>query len=96
MAALKSLEHLKEPCQIDLYTDSNYLRQGITEWIFKWKKNGWKTANRKPVKNVGLWEAIDASLSEHEINWHWVKAHNGHPENERVDDLARGVIEELN
>lgn len=91
-AALKALEALKEPCEIELYTDSQYLRQGITEWMINWKRNGWKTASRKPVKNVDLWQAIDDAMTPHTISWHWVKAHNGHVENERVDTLARSAI----
>lgn len=94
-AALEAIKSVKEPCEIDLYTDSNYLRQGITEWMQNWKKNGWKTASRKPVKNVDLWQAIDDVIQSHKIDWHWVKAHNGHTENERVDKIAREAIKEL-
>lgn len=95
LAALNALKSLTEPCAIELYTDSNYLRQGITEWIFNWKKNGWRTANKKPVKNADLWQAIDEAQQQHQIQWHWVKAHNGHVDNERVDVLARESIKEL-
>lgn len=93
-AAIKALEALKRPCIIQLYTDSNYVKDGITHWIHGWKKNGWKTANKKPVKNVDLWQALDAALQRHEVEWHWVRGHNGHEGNERADALARmGVIQ---
>jgi ribonuclease HI len=88
-AAIMALEALKRPSQVALYTDSAYLRDGITKWIHGWKKNGWKTAEKKPVKNVDLWQRLDAALSRHTIEWHWVKGHSGHPENERADALAR-------
>ncbi len=88
-AAIKALEALKRPSQIELYTDSNYLRGGITGWIKGWKKNGWRTADKKPVKNAELWEALDKAASRHDISWHWVKGHHGHDENERADELAR-------
>ncbi|MFN7666623.1 MAG: ribonuclease HI [bacterium] len=91
-AALQGLRALKNPCRVDLYTDSQYLREGITKWIVGWKKNGWKTANKKPVKNDDLWRALDDLTQMHDIRWHWVKGHNGHPENERVDLLARSAI----
>lgn len=89
LAAIKGLEVLKEPCQIDLYTDSQYVRQGITQWLAGWKRNGWRTASKQPVKNQDLWQRLDTAASRHNINWHWVKGHSGHPENERVDELAR-------
>jgi len=89
MAALTALNILKEPCSIDLYTDSKYVRDGILTWIEGWKKNGWRTASRKPVKNAELWQQLDAARARHEIRWHWVKGHAGHPENERADELAR-------
>ncbi|AYN27440.1 ribonuclease HI [Buttiauxella sp. 3AFRM03] len=89
MAAIVALEALIEPCDIVLSTDSQYVRQGITQWIHNWKKRGWKTADKKPVKNVDLWQRLDAALSEHKISWEWVKGHAGHPENERCDELAR-------
>jgi ribonuclease HI len=92
MAAIQGLRALKNPCQVDLYTDSQYLRMGITSWIVGWKKNGWKTADKKPVKNEDLWRALEDLVSIHDIRWHWVKGHNGHPENERVDLLARSAI----
>jgi ribonuclease HI len=91
-AALQGLRALKNPCRVDLYTDSQYLREGITKWIVGWKKNGWKTADKKPVKNDDLWRALDDLTQMHDIRWHWVKGHNGHPENERVDLLARSAI----
>ena len=89
MGAISALEALKRPALVDLYTDSQYLRGGITGWIFGWKKNGWKTADRKPVKNVDLWQRLDAALGAHKVRWHWVKGHAGHAENERADELAR-------
>lgn len=95
-AAIKALESLKQPSMVNLTTDSDYLRKGITEWIKKWKVNGFKTANRKPVKNIDLWQTLDELTSKHEIDWHWVKAHNGHPDNERVDQLARDAMENRN
>jgi ribonuclease HI len=89
LAAIAALEALKRPARVDLYTDSQYVRGGITGWIHGWKKNGWKTADRKPVKNVDLWQRLDQALGEHQVRWHWVKGHAGHPENERADELAR-------
>jgi ribonuclease HI len=89
LAAISALEALKKPSHVDLHTDSNYLRDGITKWIFGWKRNGWKTADKKPVKNVELWQRLDAARQTHTIEWHWVKGHAGHPENERADELAR-------
>ena len=88
-AAIEALESLKRPVAARLYTDSTYLRQGITEWIHAWKARGWKTADRKPVKNRDLWERLDAALAGHAVEWHWIKGHAGHPENERADALAR-------
>ena len=89
MAAIAALEALKRPCRVELYTDSGYLRGGISSWIQNWKKNGWKTADKKPVKNVDLWERLDAAAQPHSIAWHWVKGHSGHIDNERADALAR-------
>jgi len=89
MAAIAALEALKRPCTVALHTDSQYLRQGITGWIHGWKKNGWRTADRKPVKNAELWQRLDAALGQHKIEWKWVKGHAGHPDNERADALAR-------
>jgi len=94
LAAISALEALKRPAQVDIYTDSQYVRGGITGWIFGWKKNGWKTADRKPVKNVDLWQRLDAALGEHQVKWHWVKGHAGHPENERADELARKGLQD--
>src|SRR3954467_1397523 len=92
MAAIAGLEALKRPCRVALYTDSLYLRDGITKWLPNWKARGWKTASREPVKNVDLWQRLEAAASRHEIDWHWVRGHAGHPENERADALARGAI----
>ena len=89
MAAIAALESLKRPIRVALYTDSVYLRDGITRWIHNWKRNGWKTAAKKPVKNVDLWQRLEAALEAHEVDWHWIKGHAGHPENERADELAR-------
>ena len=94
-AAIEALKALKEPCSIELYTDSQYLRQGITLWIHNWKRNGWKTSDKKPVKNQALWEELDGLVKMHAINWHWLKGHAGHPENERCDELARNEIDRL-
>ncbi len=92
MAAIQALEALKRPAHIDLYTDSVYLRDGITKWIHNWKAKGWKTAAKKPVKNVDLWQRLETAMAHHQVEWHWVKGHNGHPENERADMLARDGI----
>lgn len=88
-AAIEALEALKRPCKVTLYTDSAYLKDGITKWISRWKINGWKTSAKKPVKNAELWQRLEAALGDHEISWNWVKGHAGHPENERADELAR-------
>lgn len=88
MAAIKGLEALKRPCRVRLYTDSIYVRDGITRWIHGWLKNGWKTAGKKPVKNAELWQELLAASAPHRIEWHWVKGHSGHPENDRADALA--------
>ncbi len=95
MAVISALEALKRPMPIKLYTDSEYVRRGITEWLKSWKARGWKTADRKPVKNQDLWERLDAIASRHEIEWHWVKGHSGVPGNERVDRLANAAIDAL-
>jgi ribonuclease HI len=93
MAAISALQALKSPCEVDLYTDSAYVKDGISKWIHGWKKNGWKTADKKPVKNVDLWQRLDAALKPHHVQWHWVKGHAGHPMNERADELAReGIV----
>ena len=89
-AAFMALEAIKgEGRAIELYSDSNYVRDGITKWIHGWKRNGWKTADKKPVKNAELWQRLDAARLKHKVEWHWVKGHDGHPENERADELAR-------
>ncbi|MGF1733313.1 ribonuclease HI [Photobacterium kasasachensis] len=93
LAAIIGLSSLKESCQVDLTTDSQYVRQGITQWIHNWKKRGWKTADKKPVKNADLWQRLDTETQRHQVSWHWVKGHAGHPENERCDDLARAAAE---
>ncbi|QDP72743.1 ribonuclease HI [Legionella israelensis] len=95
MAAIKSLEALKRPCEVDLHTDSQYLRQGMTTWMKQWKLKGWKNAKREPVKNADLWQKLDQLASIHQIHWHWVKGHSGHPENELADSLANQAIDEL-
>jgi ribonuclease HI len=89
MAAIEALAALKQPCRVDLYTDSTYLRSGITEWIHTWKRNGWRTSTKKPVKNVDLWQRLEAQIENHKVNWHWVRGHAGDPGNERADALAR-------
>jgi ribonuclease HI len=91
-AVIRALEALKRPARVELYTDSEYVRKGITEWLATWKRRGWKTADRKPVKNEALWRELDGLARRHRIRWHWVKGHSGHPDNERADALAnRGV-----
>lgn len=87
-AAIQALETLKRPCEVILTTDSQYVRQGITSWLANWKRNGWKTASRQPVKNADLWERLDRAVAHHRVQWDWVKGHSGHPENERADALA--------
>jgi len=88
-AAIEALDALKRPSDVELYTDSVYVRDGITTWITRWKLNGWRTAAKKPVKNADLWQRLDAALARHRVTWHWVKGHNGDPGNERADQLAR-------
>jgi ribonuclease HI len=92
LAAISGLEALKRPCRVKLYTDSQYLRDGITQWLPAWKRRGWRTADKKPVKNLDLWQHLEAAASRHEVEWHWVRGHAGHPENERADALARAAI----
>ncbi len=92
MAAIRALESLKRSCRVHLTTDSNYVRQGITEWLPRWQRNGWKTAAKKPVKNADLWQRLNDAAARHEVKWSWVKGHSGHPENERADRLATGAI----
>jgi ribonuclease HI len=89
MAAISALEALTRPCTVELHTDSQYLRQGITQWLAGWKRNGWRTADKKPVKNQDLWERLEKALAGHTIDWRWIKGHAGHAENERADELAR-------
>lgn len=95
MAAIIALESLKRPCKVELTTDSQYVRMGITEWMANWKKRGWKNSAKKPVKNIDLWKRLEAASAKHEIVWHWVKGHSGHDENELADELANRGIDEL-
>lgn len=95
MAAIQALATLKASCKIELHTDSQYLQKGITEWLTGWKKRGWKKADKKPIKNADLWKALDHEASRHQVNWHWVKGHSGHPENELVDRIANQAIDEF-
>lgn len=88
MAVIEGLNALKRPCAVVVWTDSKYVQQGITQWIHNWKKNGWKTAAKKPVKNDDLWKALDEAVTRHQVEWQWIKGHAGHPENERADALA--------
>ena len=94
-AAIKGLETLKRSCDVHLFTDSTYVQKGITEWLENWKRRGWKTASKTPVKNVDLWQRLEALATSHEVRWHWVKGHAGHDENERADQLANKGIDEL-
>lgn len=94
-AAIEALRALKRPCEVDLYTDSTYVRKGITEWMQGWKLKGWKTAAKKPVKNSDLWKLLDEEAARHRVEWHWVKGHAGDPGNERADQLANRGIDEL-
>jgi ribonuclease HI len=94
-AVIEGLNALKRPCAVEVTTDSQYVRNGITQWIHNWKRNGWKTAARKPVKNSDLWRELDDAVSRHTVTWHWVKGHSGHPENERADELANLGIARL-
>jgi ribonuclease HI len=93
MAAISALEALKRPCRVEMFTDSNYVKDGITRWIKNWRRNGWRTADRKPVKNAELWQRLDALMGAHEVDWRWVRGHAGHAENERADQLAREAME---
>lgn len=95
MAAIMALESLKRECQVKLTTDSQYVKKGVTEWMSNWKRRGWKTADKKPVKNVDLWQRLDKALGPHEVSWHWVRGHTGHAENERADQLANRGIDEM-
>ncbi len=94
-AAIEGLQALTQPCDVDLTTDSQYVRKGITEWIHSWKKNGWRTSAKKPVKNGDLWKTLDELVQKHNVEWHWVKGHSGHRENEIADELANLGIDEL-
>ena len=94
IAAIAGLEALKRPCRVRLYSDSQYLRDGITKWINGWKRRGWRTADKQPVKNIDLWQRLDAASARHVVAWEWVRGHAGHPENERADALARARIAE--
>jgi ribonuclease HI len=93
MAAIQGLETLKRPCEVRIHTDSQYLRDGITRWIHAWKGRGWRTADNKPVKNLDLWQRLEAAAAPHRVSWIWVRGHAGHPENERADALARAGLE---
>jgi ribonuclease HI len=95
MAAIAALEALKRPCRVDLHTDSQYLRDGVTSYLARWKQNGWRTADKKPVKNIDLWQRLDAAMRHHQIRWHWLRGHAGHALNERADLLARQAIAEV-
>ena len=96
MAAIAGLQSLQEPCIVQLTTDSQYVKQGITQWIQNWKRRGWLTASKEPVKNVDLWKLLDAEVQRHRVDWHWVKGHSGHDENERCDILARDAAMSAN
>ena len=95
LAAINALKSLKQACKVDLYTDSQYVQKGISEWIIGWKKRDWKKSDKKPVKNADLWQALDKETTRHEVTWHWVKGHSGHPENEMADAIANQAIDEL-
>lgn len=95
MAAIAALETLKRPCDVAITTDSQYVKNGITQWMANWKRRGWKTADRKPVKNIDLWQRLDAAVQRHQVSWHWVRGHTGHAENERADQLANRAIDEM-
>ena len=95
LAAIEALRELKEPCVVEITTDSQYLLKGVTEWMVGWKRKGWKTSTNKPVKNVDLWQILDELIKQFDIKWHWVRGHTGHPENEIADQLANRAIDEL-
>jgi ribonuclease HI len=95
MAAIQGLVSLKEPCVVELTTDSQYVKNGITQWVTNWKARGWKTADKKPVKNQDLWERLDQEVSRHQVTWHWVRGHSDHPENEVADELANRGVDEM-
>ncbi len=94
-AAIRALAALKRPCTVELFTDSEYVRRGITEWLQQWKLRDWKTADRKPVKNIDLWQALEQEIARHRVDWHWVKGHAGIPGNERADELANQAIDAM-
>lgn len=94
-AAIRALEALKRPCAVVLTTDSEYVRKGITEWLPQWKRRGWRTAAKQPVKNVDLWQRLEAAAAQHRVDWRWIRGHTGHPENERADALANRAIDEM-
>ncbi|ELA01033.1 ribonuclease HI [Cupriavidus metallidurans] len=96
MAVIEALRALKRPCIVNIYTDSQYVQKGISEWIHGWKARGWKTADKKPVKNADLWQVLDEAQKPHQITWHWVRGHNGHPGNERADALANRGVASIN
>ncbi len=91
-AVIEALRALKRPCSVELYTDSRYVKDGVTQWMARWRRNGWRTASKSAVKNQDLWVALDEAIARHAVNWHWVRGHSGHPENERADALARGAV----
>jgi ribonuclease HI len=95
MAAIRALEGLKRPCEVTLTTDSTYVKKGVTEWMEVWRQRGWKTAARKPVKNIDLWQRLEQALNGHRVRWRWIKGHSGHAQNERADLLANRAIDEL-
>ncbi len=95
MAVIRGLQALKRVCEVTVTTDSQYVKNGITQWIHNWKRNGWRTAAKKPVKNDDLWKLLDQEVAQHQVSWHWVRGHSGHPENERADALANKGIEQL-
>lgn len=95
MAAIMGLENLKRACKVHLVTDSKYVMDGIQSWLASWKRNGWKTAGKKPVKNIELWQRLEEAAARHDVTWEWVRGHTGHPENERADELARRAIDEI-
>ena len=94
-AAIEGLKALRLPCEVDFHTDSKYLQDGITKWVRGWKRNGWMTREKKPVKNVDLWQELDALVAKHKVNWHWLKGHAGHAENERCDETARAEVDKI-
>ncbi|MFQ5756803.1 MAG: ribonuclease HI [Acidiferrobacterales bacterium] len=95
MAAIRALEALKRPCDVTLTTDSEYLKKGITRWLEQWKRRGWKTTDKKPVKNIDLWQRLEQAIDGHQLHWQWIRGHSGHPENERADQLANRAIDEM-